>query len=47
LADVKGEIWSVLASHPERGSMSFNDQANMLLGHDLYHVDQVSALLSS
>ena len=31
--------------HPERGEMTIEDQANMLLGHDLYHLEQVSAYL--
>ena len=29
-------------SHAERGAMTLEDQANMLLGHDLYHIDQLS-----
>lgn len=31
--------------HPERGTMTVEDQANMLLGHDLYHLEQLSAFL--
>ena len=27
--------------HPERGEMAVEDQANMLLGHDLYHIEQL------
>lgn len=31
--------------HPERGEMSVDDQANMLLGHDLYHIEQLLEFL--
>jgi hypothetical protein len=31
--------------HRERGRMTVEDQANMLLGHDLYHIEQISALV--
>lgn len=31
--------------HPERGEMSVDDQANMLLGHELYHIEQLTAFL--
>ena len=31
--------------HPAFGVMHVEDQANMLLGHDLYHVEQLSAYL--
>lgn len=31
--------------HPERGEMKIADQANMLLGHDLYHLEQASQYL--
>ncbi|MCB8932021.1 MAG: DinB family protein [Fimbriimonadaceae bacterium] len=31
--------------HPERGPMTVDDQANMLLGHDLYHLEQLSGFL--
>jgi hypothetical protein len=32
--------------HPENGTMRLADQANMLLGHDLYHIEQIAAYLS-
>ncbi len=32
--------------HPANGLMSITDQANMLLGHDMYHIEQLSAYLS-
>jgi len=33
------------ATHPERGILSVDDLANVLLGHDLYHIEQLSAYL--
>lgn len=27
--------------HPERGEMTVEDQANMLVGHDMYHLEQL------
>jgi hypothetical protein len=36
------EAWVV---HPERGRLSLEDQANMLLGHDLYHIEQYTQFL--
>jgi hypothetical protein len=32
--------------HPERGSMTVDDQASLLLGHDAYHIEQLSAYLA-
>lgn len=32
-------------THPERGVLTVEDMANMLLGHDLYHVEQLSEYL--
>ncbi len=34
-------------AHPERGSMTVADMANMLLGHDLYHLDQLSEVVET
>ena len=31
--------------YPERGVQTVEDLANMLLGHDMYHVEQLSAYL--
>ncbi len=31
--------------HPERGEVSAEDLANFLVGHDMYHVDQVLTLI--
>lgn len=36
--------WKLSATHTERGPMTLEDQANLLLGHDLYHIEQLSDL---
>ena len=33
-------------THPERGRQTVEDLAGMLLGHDMYHIEQLSSLLS-
>lgn len=33
------------AVHNEKGPLAVEDHANMLLGHDLYHIDQLFAVL--
>jgi hypothetical protein len=40
------EEWQRVATHPERGSQSVEDQANLLLGHDLYHIEQLAEYLA-
>ena len=32
--------------HPERGDVTIEDQAAMMLGHDLYHLDQLSEVMT-
>lgn len=39
--------WRNSVEHPERGTQSVEDLANTLLGHDLYHIEQISEHLSS
>ncbi len=39
------EHWTQTFLHPERGPVSFSDQANMLLGHDTYHIEQLCGFL--
>jgi hypothetical protein len=39
------QAWTTVAMHNERGELSLNDQANMLLGHDLYHIQQLMVVL--
>ena len=40
------EQFELKATHSERGELSLYDQANMIVGHDLYHIEQVSEYLS-
>lgn len=40
------EEWARAVTHPERGSQSVEDQANLLLGHDLYHIEQLTEYLA-
>ncbi|MCW5936482.1 MAG: DinB family protein [Fimbriimonadaceae bacterium] len=35
------ESFAAAALHPEKGLMTVDDMANMLLGHDLYHLEQI------
>lgn len=39
------EDYDKFALHSERGRITVADMANMLLGHDIYHLDQLSAYL--
>lgn len=39
------EDWKGHAKHPERGVQTVEDLANLLLGHDLYHIEQLSEYL--
>jgi|SRR5579871_1053366 len=39
------EDWGKTVQHPERGVQSVDDMANLILGHDLYHIEQLSAFL--
>jgi len=39
------EQWASAVQHPERGRQSAEDLANLLLGHDLYHIEQLSEYL--
>lgn len=45
LRDLPAGAFSRSVLHPERGVMTIEDQANMLLGHDLYHIEQLTACL--
>lgn len=46
LKNLAADDWQKRVTHPERGELSVYDQATMILGHDIYHIEQVSALLS-
>src|SRR5688572_5770624 len=39
---VEGEDWQKVAVHNERGPMTIYDQASMMLGHEIYHLEQLS-----
>jgi hypothetical protein len=39
------EDWGRSVHHPERGPQSVEDLANLLLGHDLYHIEQLTEYL--
>jgi hypothetical protein len=43
LHSFRAEDWGMQVIHPERGAQSAEDLANALLGHDLYHIEQLSA----
>lgn len=45
LRTVGDDAWSRFVVHNERGRQSLYDQANLLLGHDLYHIEQLCAVL--
>jgi hypothetical protein len=45
LRGLADEDWDKAVTHPERGLMTLRDQANMLLGHDLYHIEQLTSLI--
>jgi uncharacterized damage-inducible protein DinB len=46
LRGCRPEEWKQTVTHPERGTLSLEDLANLLLGHDLYHIEQLSAMLA-
>lgn len=45
LKSLTEEQWRVSMKHPERGEMTVYDMANLLVGHDMYHVEQLVASL--
>ena len=48
VAYVRGILPEALAQsafHPERGEQTVEDFMNIILGHDLYHIEQLSAYL--
>ncbi len=44
LRALKDEDWNLHAMHSERGRETIYDMANMFLGHDLYHIEQLTGL---
>ena len=45
IRSLSGDEWDRVAHHPERGPQSVSDLANLLLGHDLYHIEQLTSFL--
>ncbi|QYK52428.1 MAG: DinB family protein [Fimbriimonadaceae bacterium] len=39
--------WQNTVIHPERGEMSAQDLANLLLGHDCYHIEHLTQFLTA
>ena len=42
---LKQDDWGKTIDHPERGILTLEDLANTILGHDMYHVEHLSAFL--
>lgn len=42
LRGLAAEDWSRAIVHNEKGRQTVSDQANQLLGHDLYHIDHLT-----
>lgn len=47
LRELTPDQWRGAAFHPERGAQTAEDLANTLLGHDLYHIEQLTVHLDS
>src|SRR5579885_69261 len=45
LKTLSGEQWTSTVRHNEKGMMTAYDQANMLVGHDVYHFEHASQFL--
>jgi len=43
LESLTPEQWTSQAVHEERGPMSVLDMANAMVGHDMYHIEQLTA----
>jgi hypothetical protein len=41
------EQWKATIRHNEKGEMTVYDQANMMLGHDIYHFEHASQFLGA
>lgn len=44
LRGLQPEDWNKRALHPERGEMSVKDWASALVGHDMYHIEQLTSV---
>lgn len=47
LRSIETSHWDRYVVHSERGKMTVYDQANLFLGHDLYHIAQITSVLAS
>lgn len=47
LRTVNANEWTNVGIHDERGEQSVEDLANFLLGHDMYHLEQLSEYLAT
>jgi len=45
--NLPSDQWDRQYNHSERGLMSVYDTANMMVGHDMYHVEQIIHLVDS
>ncbi|MBS1726886.1 MAG: DinB family protein [Armatimonadetes bacterium] len=45
LQSLTEDQWKAVAFHPEKGSLTVYDQANLILGHDTYHVEHLTQFL--
>lgn len=42
---IPAEAWDNVAHHPELGDMRLSEIVNMIGGHDMYHIEQLTAVL--
>lgn len=42
---LKADDWAKTVHHPERGTLNVADLCNLVVGHDMYHIEQLTASL--
>lgn len=42
---IQAETWGNVGHHAETGDIRLSDLVNMLVGHDVYHIEQLTAVL--
>lgn len=47
LASLSKDAWTHFVVHPEQGPLTVYDIANIMVGHDMYHVDQLTSVCLS
>ena len=47
LRSLGADDWRLHFQHPEYGRLTIEDQASFFLGHDAYHLEQLSSVLAS